>query len=80
MTNVRSSRDKFIKGNPNQKPIWRRSDIMNELLEGINEISRIRINLFYEDDETNPNNYKFIIREFDKSVDTDFANTSMYNN
>jgi hypothetical protein len=79
MTNIRSSRDNFLNGKKNPKPIWFRSDIMNELSEGINEKSKIRINLFYEDNETNPNNYKFIIREFDSSIEANCVNTSMYN-
>lgn len=79
MTNIRSSRDNFIKGKGNQKPVWFKSDIMTELSEGINENSKIRINIFYEDGETNPNNFKFIVREFEGSVDAPVANTSMYN-
>ena len=78
MTNIRSSRDNFIKGKGNQ-PIWFKSDIMTELSEGINETSKIRINVFYEDNETNPDNFKFIVREFDEAIDAPVANTSMYN-
>jgi hypothetical protein len=80
MTNIRSSRDNFIKGKGNQKPIWFKNDILTELSEGINEHSKIRINVFYEDNETNPDNFKFIVREFDIAIDAPVANTSMYNN
>ena len=80
MTNIRSSRNNFIIGKNNQKPIWFKSDINNELSWGINEKSKIRINVFYEDGESNNLNFKFIIRQFDKSTDAECSNTSMYNN
>ena len=79
MTNIRSSREKFIKGKCNQKAIWFESDIMKELSEGINENSKVRINLFYKDGETDKNNFKFIVREFDSSEEANVTNTSMYN-
>jgi hypothetical protein len=82
MTNIRSSISEFIKGTSkktNLKPIWFRSDLLNELGEGIDEKTKIRINLFYEDNETNPNNYKFMIREYESSEVAEFDNTSMYN-
>ena len=63
----------------NLKPIWVRSDLLNELGEGIDEKTKIRINLFYEDNETNPNNYKFMIREYESSEVAGVDNTSMYN-
>ena len=82
MTNIRSSITEFIKGTSkkaNLKPIWFRSDLLNELGEGIDEKTKIRINLFYEDNETNPNNYKFMIREYESSEVAEYDNTSMYN-
>ena len=79
MTNVRGSRDKFINGDVTQNPIWFRKDMMNELAEGINEKSKTRINVFYEDGETNPNNYKFMVRELLSSTNAEVSNTSMYN-
>jgi hypothetical protein len=79
MTNIRSSRTKFIKGIPNQKPVWFKSDIELELLEGINEKSRFRINLVYEDNETDPNKYKFIVRRFKEAKEANCSNTTMYN-
>ena len=82
MTNIRSSITEFIKGTSkkaNLKPIWFKSDLLNELGEGIDEKTKIRINLFYEDNETNPNNYKFMIREYESSEVAEFDNTSMYN-
>ena len=45
----------------------------------LTEKTKIRINLFYEDNETNPNNYKFMIREYESSEVAEFDNTSMYN-
>jgi hypothetical protein len=79
MTNIRSSRTKFIKGIPNQKPVWFKSDIELELLEGINEKSRFRINLVYEDNENDPKKYKFIIRRFKEAKEANCSNTTMYN-
>jgi hypothetical protein len=79
MTNIRSSRDKFLNNKSNQKPIWFESDIMNEIAEGINEKSKTRINLIYANGETNPNNFKFIVRQFASSEEVEFLNTSMYN-
>lgn len=82
MTNIRSSITEFIKGTSkkaNLKPIWFKSDLLNELGEGIDEKTKIRINLFYEDNETNPNNYKFMIREYESSEVAEYDNTSMYN-
>ena len=80
MTNIRSSRNNFILGKPKQKPIWFKSDIKSELKEGINEHSRVRINLFYEDNETDPSNFKFIVRRFKQSKESNCSNTTMYNN
>ena len=79
MTNIRSSRTGFIKGKPNQKAIWFRSDIQSELNEGINEKSKIRINLIYKDNETDPSKYMFIVRIFKETKDADCSNTTMYN-
>jgi hypothetical protein len=79
MTNIRSSRTKFIKGKTNQKAIWFKSDIELELLEGINEKSKIRINIVYEDKETDPSKYKFIVRRFKETKEVNYSNTTMYN-
>lgn len=80
MTNIRSSRNNFIKGKKtNNKPIWFRNDIESELNEGINEKSKIRINLYYEDGETDPSKYKFIVRKFKGSKQANCTNTTMYN-
>jgi hypothetical protein len=79
MTNVRSSRDKFIKGK-SATPVWFKSDILSELKEGINQTSKIRINVFYEDGEKNPSKYKFMIREYLGSEKANVKNTSMYVN
>jgi hypothetical protein len=79
MANIRSSRTNFIKGKKNQKAIWFENDIESELKEGINEKSKNRINLIYLDGETDPDNYKFIVRRFAGSKDADCSNTTMYN-
>jgi len=79
MTNIRGSRTKFIKGNQREKPVWFISDIKMELKEGINDHSKIRINLVYEDNETDPTKYKFIVRRFIQSTEANCSNTTMYN-
>jgi hypothetical protein len=80
MTNIRSSRINFIKGKKsNNKAVWFKSDIDTELKEGINEKSKIRINLYYPDGETDPSKYKFIVRIFNGSKQTNCSNTTMYN-
>jgi len=80
MTNIRSSREKFIKGtSKNPKPVWFRSDMNTELNEGINEQSKVRINVFYEDGEKDHAKFKFMVREFLESKDANVSNTSMYN-
>ena len=80
MTNIRSSRSNFIQGKKNNnKPIWFESDIESELNEGINEKSKIRINLCYKDGETDPSNYKFIVRRFKGTKQATCSNTTMYN-
>jgi len=79
MTNVRSSRSKFKKGNRNARPIWYREDIEAEKKEGINEKSRVRINVIYKKGETNPENYKFTVRRFVKAIPTIDENKSIYN-
>jgi hypothetical protein len=80
MANIRSSRSNFIQGKKtNNKAIWFKSDIDSELNEGINETSKIRINLYYDDGETDPNNYKFIVRRFKGTKEANCTNTTMYN-
>jgi len=79
MTNVRSSRTNFIKGNPKQTPIWFKENIILEIKEGINEKSKIRINLIYDNNEIDPTNYKFIVRKFKNSTETNFSNVTMFN-
>lgn len=80
MTNIRSSRSNFIKGKKsNNKAIWFKSDIDTELKEGINEKSKIRINLYYPDGETDPSKYKFIVRKYNGSKEAECSNTTMYN-
>jgi hypothetical protein len=79
MTNMRSSRNNFIKGKQNTKGVWFKSDIEKELNEGIDETIKIRINLVYCDGETDPNNYKFIVRRFKESRQANFSNKTMYN-
>jgi hypothetical protein len=79
MTNVRSSRSNFKKGNKNARPIWYRDDIEANKKEGINEKSRVRINVIYKKDATDYNDYKFTVRRFINAIPTIDDNSSMYN-
>ena len=79
MTNVRSSRSKFKKGNKNTRPIWYREDIEADKKEGINVNSRVRINVIYKKDATDYKDYKFTVRRFVSAIPTIDDNSSMYN-
>ena len=79
MSNLRGSRAKVLNGDENAKqPIFFKRDILNDLKEGISETDKIRINLFYEDDETNPDNFKFVVREFESTETVNIVNSSVY--
>ena len=78
MTNIRSSRTNFKKGGKT-KPIWTKEMLLGELNEGINENTKYRINVFYEEGETNPDNYKFMVRFYVKTIKSPYDNKSMYN-
>jgi hypothetical protein len=81
MTNIRSSRTNVLKhGKINCTPVWMREEVEKNGKEGINKKSKERINIFYEEGETNPEKYKIMIRTLDRVEKTDFLNTSMYNN
>lgn len=80
MGNLRGSRNKIMRGKK-AAPIIFKKDILKDLNEGINETTPQRINLFYEDNETNPNNYKFIVRTLKSVIKTSSTkNTSLYEN
>ena len=64
LSNIRGYRAKVINNKLTPlKGIMFKKDIDRELKEGINDKSKSRINLYYEDGETNPENYKFIVRK-----------------
>jgi len=79
MTNVRSSRNKFMQQKKTAKPIWLREDLLLEKCEGLSEAFKVRINVFYEKDETDPEKYKFMVRRWKKTTEEKDNNTSMYN-
>ena len=59
-----------------EKILYRRKDIK---AEGIDDKNKTRLNVFYENDETNGNNYKFVLKiAKDKKEEKDVKNTSMY--
>ena len=61
------------------KHIWRKTDLLKNLSAGMNKKNPLRVNLFYEDDERDPENYKFMVREIDRTEPVMFKNDSMYN-
>jgi len=83
--NVRSSRTRWIQGKYKTNPIIFRNQLENDQKEGISPKNTYRINLFYENGETNPNNYKFMLRLYDGLDHKDdynnktVTNTSAYN-
>jgi hypothetical protein len=91
MTDIRGSVNNFMEwcvqrenGNPaksskERRPVWHRTDMMKSLSAGMNKTHPLRVNLFYEDGETNPDNYKFMVREIDRTEPALFKNNSMYN-
>lgn len=82
INNLRSSRKDFITSNGNKgKHIYFKSDILKEIHEGLGDKQKqsIRINLVYEDIETNPDNFKFMVRQFNGYNKDDIKNNSMYN-
>lgn len=92
MTSVRNYPKKFIdycckvenglhaKLPVKMKLVWTRSDFEKEKAVGIGKDTPIQINVFYEDDETDPENYKFMVRQLDSMKRVDVKNDSMYNN
>jgi len=78
MTNVRSSRTKFLTGKK-ARPIWFDDDIAVEMHEGLSEQYKTRINVIYDRGETDPEKYKFIVRRWKKTNESIDNNTSMYN-
>ena len=81
-TNFRSSRKRFKIGKKKALPIYFRSDVMKDLKEGLDNKSTLRLNVFYEDGESDQNKYKFMVRKFAGRVDVQngsYENTSMYN-
>ena len=81
-TNFRSSRKRFKQGKNKALPVYFKSDVMNDVKEGLDNKSTLRLNVFYEDGETDPNKYKFMVRKFAGRVDAQngsYENTSMYN-
>ena len=65
-----------------RRPVWRQTELIKHASCGINKTNPVKINVFYEDGETNPEKYKFMVRELDatdtKTVSS-FKNNSMYN-
>lgn len=79
MTNVRSSRNRFLQNKPKARPVWFLDDIKTELQEGLNAKSRIRINVYYKEGETDPDNYKLIVRRYKGEITAQHTNTAWYN-
>ena len=79
MSNIRTTKNDFIKKNKGHRPIWTRQIAQRYEKVGISEKVKYRIHVFYEDEETNPENYKFLVKWFVRNEDCDFKNKSMYN-
>ncbi len=91
MTDIRGSMTNFlewcyqrdngrnVKSSRQRRPVWHKTDLMKSLSAGMNKTHPLRVNVFYEDGETNPENYKFMVREIDRSEPAVFKNDSMYN-
>ena len=79
MSNIRSTKNNFIKDNKEHIPVWTRQIARRYEKVGISNATRYRIHVFYEDNETNPENYKFLVKWFIKDEDREFKNKSMYN-
>jgi hypothetical protein len=92
MTGIRGSVRSYLKlcylketGRPgksskyNRKLVWRKTDLLKNLSVGINKKNPLRLNVFYEDGETDPEKYKFMVREIDRKEPVMFKNDSMYN-
>lgn len=88
MTDVRGSAENFLvwcytEGKKSSKlrvPVWHRSELVKHESCGINKTNPVKINVFYEDGETDPEKYKFMVREMDDTQQkVSFKNDSMYN-
>jgi len=91
MTDVRGSMNNFlywcyrrnqgysVTSSKVRKPVWHRSDLLKSLSTGMNKSHPLRINVFYEDGETDPEKYKFMVREVASLEPALFKNDSMYN-
>lgn len=91
MTNIRGSVGNFLEwcylenkgtkvtSTKLRKPVWRKSDLMKTLSLGMSKTNPVRLNVFYEDGETNADNYKFMVREIERLEPAVFRNDSMYN-
>ena len=76
MTNIEVAVKSYNKPTP-LKGMFKK-DIDRELKEGINDKSKSRINLYYEDGKTNPENYKFIVK-LAGFKPKNYSNRTMYN-
>ena len=89
MTDVRGSVDNFLewcysegkKSSKLRRPVWNKTEMLKDVSCGINKTNPVRINVFYEDGEKNPEKYKFMVRKLDEDTEetVSFKNNSMYN-
>lgn len=80
MSENRSDIAKLKKGIASARPIWHREDIEADKKAGVNENTRVRINVIYPKDPKDYEDYKFTVRRFVKATPTIDHNISMYNN
>jgi len=89
LTDIRGSMENFLvwcyqegggKSSKHRRPVWHLTELLKHASCGINKTNPVKINVFYEDGEKNPEKYKFIVRELEFTAEVSFKNDSMYNN
>lgn len=76
-TNMRGSRDKF-RNREKSTSVFFRKQIKRDKKEGLSENFTKRINVYYENEHSNPEDYKFVIRTYAGSRELSLSNSSMY--
>lgn len=73
--------DVCLKGEILKPPVKFKKDIEKDKNEGLNNKTKTRKNIYYENDEENPDNYKFCLRYNKETITTStIINKSMFSN
>ena len=78
-SNIRTQKTDFIKKGKGEPPVWFKSKCKDKEKVGISDTTKYRVHVFYEDDETNFNKYKFLVKWYVGKKGCEFKNTSMFN-